>query len=484
MRKLQNYLLFSVKRFIFAPVNIYYLYMNKSFLSFLNGIFFLFLFLVSGIQSVWGQNFRDQQDLQWVAYPVTWQGKSGAPSIGWTYLLGEKASILVKLLYHGVPMTDVEISYNVAADCMPHDGEWEKVRVAHDGSAAIEFTSKKPGFLDVLMRCTVEGQEFQNHIKVGFRPDMLTPYTQDPADFDNYWQQVLKEQESVALKPVVTPAPEYSSDKVDCYLVKLNGGTRQVPHVMYGYVSIPKKEGKFPVLVSPPGAGVKPMNPLKTQFYASEGDIIRLDLEIHGINPALSADDYKDISRSFGDHNANGYLASGLQSRDTYYMKKVYPMLLRAVDYLTTLPQWDGKNILVQGNSQGAALSLVLAALDKRITAVAIAHPALSDMAGYAEKGRTGGYPHFGNKYKEVELTPEVIKTLSYYDVVNFARRVTCPVYMTWGYNDNTCPPTTSWIVWNTLKCEKEMYLTPINEHWISTETRYRQMRYLLSQCK
>lgn len=428
------------------------------------------------------QNFRDQSDLQWLAYPLSSPDASAKPSATWTYTLGQKAAISVSLLYHGVLLTDVDVRYHVAADCMPHDGEFKTLHLGADGHGLISVESAEPGFRDVLMRCSVEGQDFQNHLKVGFEPERLKPYTTDPADFDRFWQQVLKEQ--VPSKPVVTPAPEYSNDKIDCYLVKLNGGTKQVPHVMYGYVSIPKKEGKFPVLVSPPGAGVKPMNPLKTQFYTTEGDIIRFDLEIHGINPSLSADDYKDISRSFGDHNANGYLASGLQSRDTYYMKKVYPLLLRAVDYLTTLPQWDGRNILVQGNSQGAALSLVLAALDKRITAVAIAHPALVDMAGYAEPGRTGGYPHFGNKYREVELTPEVIETLRYYDVVNFARRVTCPVYLTWGYNDNTCPPTTSWIIWNTLQCEKQQYITPINEHWISTRTRYRQMEWLLQHVK
>lgn len=459
--------------------------MKKSFLPYLFCILMLsFVFLLTN-EKASAQNFRDQSDLQWVAYPEASAGGKSVPAEAWTYKLGEKASVMVQLIYHGMPMQGVEISYNVAGDCLAHEGDFKTAKTGVDGRVRFELgTSREPGFRDVLMRCSVEGKEYQNHLKVGFAPEKLQPYTQEPKDFDAFWQQVLEEQKQVTLKPEVTPAPEYSDDKVDCYLVKLNGGSKQVPHMMYGYVSIPKKEGKFPVLVSPPGAGVKPMNPLKTQFYATEGDIIRLDLEIHGIKPSLSADVYKDISRSFGDHNANGYLASGLQDRDTYYMKKVYAMLLRAVDYLTTLPQWDGKNILVQGNSQGAALSLVLAALDKRITAVAIAHPALSDMAGYAEKGRTGGYPHFGNKYREVKLTKQVIETLAYYDVVNFARRVQCPVYMTWGYNDNTCPPTTSWIVWNVMQCPKEKYVTPINEHWISTETRYRQMRFLQSKVK
>ena len=50
---------------------------------------------------------------------------------------------------------------------------------------------------------------------------------------------------------------------------------------------------------------------------------------------------------------------------------------------------------------------------------------------------------------------------------------------LTWGYNDNTCPPTTSYAVWNTLKCEKESLLTPINEHWTTTDTNRNQMEWI-----
>ena len=73
----------------------------------------------------------------------------------------------------------------------------------------------------------------------------------------------------------------------------------------------------------------------------------------------------------------------------------------------------------------------------------------------------------------------ECLNTLAYYDVVNFARKVTAPTYLTWGYNDVTCPPTTSYAVWNTLKCEKESLVTPINEHWTSGETNRRQMVWI-----
>ena len=103
-------------------------------------------------------------------------------------------------------------------------------------------------------------------------------------------------------------------------------------------------------------------------------------------------------------------------------------------------------------------------------------------MAGYAEQGRTGGYPHLNRLNKM--LTPEKIQVLAYYDVVNFARRITCPVYMTWGYNDNVCPPTTSYIVWNVLSSQKDALITPINEHWTTPETNKKQIAWIKDHLK
>lgn len=457
---------------IFAPKLIKSLSMQKTFCR----IIAVLLTILTVVKSpLHAQNFFNQSDLQWIAVP---------DHSDWIYRVGEKASIQLQLLWHGQPLSGVEVSYAVGQDELATETNG-LVKTDAQGKALIKIgTANKPSFRDCQLSCKVEGKSFKNHVKVGFDPEKIQPYTQMPVDFEFYWKQVLGEQAKLPLSAEVQAAPEYSSELFDCYLVKIRTWRNATKSYVYGYLTIPKAEGKFPIVVSPPGAGVKPMNPSKTQFYASEGKCIRFEMEIHGIDPSLSAEAYGDITRAFGDHFMSGYLSNGIASRDTYYMQKVYASLVRAVDYLVTRPEWDGENIFVQGNSQGAALSIVLAALDPRIDAIAIAHPALSDMAAYAEKGRTGGYPHFQNKYKDVKLTDEVIRTLQYYDVVNFARLVKCPVYMTWGYNDNVCPPTTSYAVWNTLSCEKEQYITPINEHWISTETRYRQMRFLLNHKK
>jgi cephalosporin-C deacetylase-like acetyl esterase len=329
-------------------------------------------------------------------------------------------------------------------------------------------TMKKPGFLD--LRLSVDGK-YQHHVKVGFSPEQLKPYTKNPKDFDAFWKTNLEEARKTPLHVDCKKVDKYCTDETDMYLLKIKYDQR---HSFYAYLSKPKKEGKYPVVLCPPGAGIKTIKePMRNLYYAKNG-FIRMEMEIHGLNPEMTEEQFKEITSAF-DHE-NGYLTNGLDSKDNYYMKHVYLACVRAVDYLCSLPDWDGKHVFVQGGSQGGALSLITAGLDPRVSACVANHPALSDMAGYLDN-RAGGYPHF-NRLKNM-LTPQKVETMAYYDVVNFARRITCPVYLTWGYNDNTCPPTTSYIVWNLITAPKESLITPVNEHWTTYEINYGQMLWL-----
>ncbi|MBN2744860.1 MAG: acetylxylan esterase [Marinilabiliaceae bacterium] len=414
------------------------------------------------------QNYPHQSDVLWVTTP---------DSPDWLYSLKQEARITVAVYEHGMVVNDADIAYQCGSELMPTDQQGT-VRLKNGAAMIPMGTLTEPGFRDCSMQITLNGHTYKHHIKVGFAPHKLKPYTQQPEDFMTYWENAKDEASRCPMEVTRTYVPEYSSDKTDCYLVKLQAYKKG--QYVYGYLTQPKAPGKYPVVISPPGAGIKPMNPLKEIFYADNG-LIRFDMEIHGIRPDLDEATYKEISAAFGTAN-NSYLVNGIDNRDTYYLKKVYLSLLRAIDYLTTLPEWDGKNLMAQGNSQGGALALVATALDQRITACAVAHPALSDMAGY-KANRAGGYPHLFTNYSNID-TPEKLNTLAYYDVVNFARHIRVPTYMTWGYNDNVCPPTTSYIVYNTLTCPKTAYLTPVNEHWVSQNTRRHIMSWLVKQVK
>lgn len=251
---------------------------------------------------------------------------------------------------------------------------------------------------------------------------------------------------------------------------------------VYGYLFYPKDAcaGSCPVVLCPPGAGIKTIkDPLRHKYYAEQG-CIRLEMEIHGLNPTMSDEEFQEISNAFNGRE-NGYLMNGLDNRDHYYMKRVYLACVRCIDLLTSLPEWDGRNVIVQGGSQGGALALVTAGLDARVTACVANHPALSDMAGY-KAGRADGYPHF-SRVKGMD-TPEKVQTMAYYDVVNFARLVKADTFLTWGFNDDTCPPTTSYAVYNVLTCPKEALVTPINEHWTSDDTERGHLEWILKHLK
>ena len=428
----------------------------------------LLMVLAVGTKAV-AENYPYRSDYLWVTVP---------DHADWLYKKGEKARVEVQLYKYGVPV-DAVVKYEIADDMLPADRKGE-ARLK-GGRASIDIgTRTTPGFRDLRLTANVDGKTYKHHIKVGFSVDEIRPYTKEPADFLDFWNKNIEDMRAFPLTYTKTKAEEYCTDKVDCYLLKITLNKQK--QAVYAYLFYPKgaQKGQCPVVLCPPGAGIKTIKePLRHKYYTENG-CIRMEMEIHGLNPTLPKETFDDMTKAFNGRD-NGYLFNGLEDPDRYYMKRVYLALIRCLDLLTSLPEWDGRNVIVQGGSQGGALSMVAAALDSRVTQCIVNHPALSDMAAYSA-GRTGGYPHFNRV--EGMFNERTLRTMAYYDVVNFARHITCDTYMTWGYNDDTCPPTTSYAVWNTLTCPKEALLTPVNEHWTSDETEYRQMEWMLKKLR
>ena len=439
--------------------------MNK-----LKTIFLLLAFILamnmSGVQNIKAENYPYKSDYLWLTVP---------DHADWLYQTGENAKVEVSFCKYGIPR-DGELKYSIGNDMLQPD-KHGSVKLKN-GRAVINMGTKKtPGFRDMKLSVSLDGNTYEHHIKVGFSVDKINPYTQEPQDFRSFWQKNVEELKQVPMSYTKELYKDYCTDKIDCYLVKLQ--IDKMGHSMYGFLFYPKnaQPGKHPVVLCPPGAGIKTIkDPMRNKYYAENG-FVRFEVEIHGLDPRISSETFGEISRAFNDRNG-GYLANGLENKDIYYMKHVYVGLVRCIDFLTSLPEWDGKNVAVQGGSQGGALAIIAAGLDSRVTQCVANHPALSDMAGYAAKGGTGGYPHFCRQ-PQILSNKDCLNTLAYFDVVNFARYVKAPTYLTWGYNDVTCPPTTSYAVWNTLKCTKESLLTPINEHWTTTETNRGQMEWI-----
>lgn len=412
------------------------------------------------------ENYPYRSDVLWVTVPN---------HANWLYQTGEHATVEVQFYKYGIPQHNVTVTYELGGDMMPADTKGSVT--LKNGKATIPVgTMKQPGFRDCRMTATIGDKVYKHHVKVGFSPEKIKPYTTMPGDFQEFWENNKKELATFPLKYTKERVEKYCTDQIDYYLVKLQINRRG--QAIYGYLFYPKnaKAASCPVVLTPPGAGIKTIKePLRHKYYAEQG-CIRFEIEIHGLHPEIEAEQFNEISVAFNG-SENGYLSNNIDNRDNYYMKRVYLACVRSIDFLTSLPEWDQKNIIVQGGSQGGALAMITAGLDQRVTACVANHPALTDMAGYMA-GRAGGYPHF---FRTQGMdTPQKLQTMAYYDVINFARLIKAPTYITWGYNDDVCPPTTSYAAYNVLQCPKETLITPINEHWTSEDTERGHLEWIL----
>ena len=375
------------------------------------------------------------------------------------YKEGENVKFDIVILKNSIPLKNVEISYNISEDMMKaHKSE---VLTLKDGIASISAgTMKKAGFLRCQVSAKYQGKEYKGLATVGFNTEKIEPVTQLPKDFLEFWEKEKAEAAKVPMDVKMTLVPERCSEKLNMYYVSiqnLRSGSR-----IYGMLSVPKGREKYPAVLKLPGAGVRAYN--GDTENAAKGYIV-FEIGIHGIPVNLPGDVYWNLYEG----PLKNYHTANLDSRDNYYYKRVYLGCVRAIDFIYSLPEFDGTNLIAYGGSQGGALSIITAGLDNRVKGLVSFYPALCDMVGYLH-GRAGGWPRMFQN--EENNTPEKIKTAQYYDVVNFARQVKVPGFYSFGYNDMVCPPTSVCSALNMIMAPKEYAITEDTQHYVYPEQR------------
>jgi len=96
---------------------------------------------------------------------------------------------------------------------------------------------------------------------------------------------------------------------------------------------------------------------------------------------------------------------------------------------------------------------------------VAAVHPALCDHTASLQ-GIACGWPHYFYKAEKGKRSEERVLTSRYYDGVNFVRRIQCPTWVSFGYNDDVVPPTTAYATYNTLTCPKTLSIYQQTAHF------------------
>ena len=377
----------------------------------------------------------------------------------WRYEPGQPVRCRIMAFQDGHPVAGLKVRYQAGPEMLPPKVEQTAV-LAAEGLVVDAGTLDEPGFLRCIASVEQNGRTYRGLATAAFQPEAIRPTQEDPADFDEFWSAAKNALARVPPDPRLTPLPAYGNAAVDCFQLNLqNVGMGMAPSRFYGILCEPKAPGRYPALLSVPGAGVRPYRGLAE--VAAKG-IITLQVGIHGVPVTME----QAVYDSLGAGALANYNTFGLDSKDRYYYRRVYLGCVRANDFLVSHPKFDGANLVVTGGSQGGALAIVTAALDGRVRGLAAYYPALSDGTGYLN-GRAGGWPHM---FRAIDgpashRSPEKIATSRYYDVVNFARRIKVPGLYSWGFNDETCPPTSMYSAFNVIPGPKRLLLAVETGH-------------------
>lgn len=385
----------------------------------------------------------------------------------WNYKTGETAEFIVNVRKSGTLLDNVKVDYEAGPVMYP---DTKKTDVTlKDGTMKWKASMKTPGFYRLKVTAHVNGKDYEGLCTAGFSPEKIQPKAKCPDDFDKFWKETLEKARWNDLDPTKRLLPERCTKDVNVYEVSFvndKPGSR-----IYGILCLPVKPGKYPALLRVPGAGVRPYS--GDVWTASQG-AITLEIGIHGIPVTMEQNVYDRML----DGCLNNYWDTNLDNPDRNYYKRVVTGAVRAVDYIASLPEWNGTSCGVTGSSQGGFLSLATAALDKRITFLGAVHDAMCDYESEVE-GIAGGWPHYFYKGEKQEAR---IKGARYYDGVNFARRVTCPGWYSFGYNDDVVPPNSSYGTYNIITAPKTLSVYQKTGHYWYQEQWDEWLEWLFKQ--
>ena len=377
----------------------------------------------------------------------------------WTYKVDEPARFKITVTADNEPIENVAISYSVGQEMQPAASK--TAQVPADGLVIDGGTMKEPGFIRCIVTADVAGRVYRGLATAGFSPEKIVAFQTEPADFDAFWQAQKAKLAKIPVESRLTLLPDACTDKVNVYHVSfptLSGpeGSSN-PARIYGILCEPKAPGRYPAVLKVPGAHVRPY--FGDKDLAARGVIV-LEIGITGLPVNLP----KEVYDALDVGALNSYWFFNLDDKETFYYHRVILGCIRSNDFLVSREMWDGKNLLVMGMSQGGQLSIATAALDPRVTGLAVTHPAFCDVVADLH-GRAGGWPHpfqpdAATGKPSAHATAAKIATSTYYDTVNFARRLKVPGYYTWGYNDEVCPPTSIFAAYNNITAPKELGLT------------------------
>jgi cephalosporin-C deacetylase len=365
------------------------------------------------------------------------------------YRRGEPVVFTVELL-PGVVVTNKALNWKISKDgfAPARTGTVSFV----NGRCTLTGQLDEPGFLLCQVTGKVNEQPVNALKGVGVDPLSIQPSLPAPEDFDEFWGEQKKKLAAVPMNPKLTPVDAKAATNVECFDVQVEcAGLAPVS----GYYARPRaaQAKSHPAILLVHGAGVQSSSLANAVRWASKGTLA-MDINAHGILNGQPEQYYRDLAQGA----LKEYWHAGRESRETSYFLGMFLRVIRAVDFLASRPEWDGKTVVVYGSSQGGFQAFAAAGLDERVSFIAAGVPAGCDHTGM-RANRISGWPKWVPLSGDGAPDEKALQAARYFDNVNFAARARARgAFVTVGFIDVTCPPTTVYAAYNNLHVPKQIF--------------------------
>lgn len=111
--------------------------------------------------------------------------------------------------------------------------------------------------------------------------------------------------------------------------------------------------------------------------WAAHG-LIALNVNAHGIENNQPPEYYQELEKG----ELADYARRPVLEGEASPFRDMFLRVLRSLEFLRSLPEWDGKNLAVHGGSQGGLQALAATAFDPAVTVGLFNAPAGCDQLG------------------------------------------------------------------------------------------------------
>ncbi|WP_344784661.1 acetylxylan esterase [Microbacterium kribbense] len=270
------------------------------------------------------------------------------------------------------------------------------------------------------------------------------PAVAEPADFDEFWQRTLAESRALRTPPTLVPAVTPITEIIVEDLTFAGFGGEPIR----AWVTRPRGHTPHPAVVEYIGYNGGRGIPGERLAWAAAGYVhVLMDTRGQGSGWGTGGDT-PDPHGS--DAAVPGFMTRGIADPDTYFYRRVFTDAALLIDTVCDFDFVDAGRVSVTGGSQGGGITLAAAALNPHVRTAMPDVPFLCHFRRSVELTP-------GNPYQEVERylavhrdrVENVFATLSYFDGVNFARRITAPALFSVALMDETVLPSSVFAAYN-----------------------------------